>query len=117
MGKQLLIIEDEPRARWALHRVLGQQGYHVTEATTLAEGLTRLRSGPDCVVLDLELPDGPGEEVLRRVRAAGSRTRVVVTSGISDPERLAESRALGAAAVLPKPIDAGALCRTLEGAG
>ena len=77
-----------------------------------------LLNGPvDAVVLDLMLPDGDGIVVLEKIRAANADCRVVVTTGMSDPERLKKVRALRPEAILMKPIDLRELVRFLEATG
>jgi CheY-like chemotaxis protein len=71
---------------------------------------------PDLVLLDLHLPDIPGEEVLRRLRA-DPRTAaipVVVVSADATPASLARLRACGADAYLTKPLDVDEFLRTVE---
>ncbi|MCA1686598.1 MAG: response regulator, partial [Planctomycetia bacterium] len=69
-------------------------------------GLRFLESEPEpcCLVLDLSLPDGDGELVLRRLRDRGLRSRVVVATGVVDGKRLESVAALGLDALLTKPI-------------
>ncbi len=71
---------------------------------------------PDLVLLDLHLPDVPGAEVLRRLRA-DPRTAgmpVVVVSADATPASLERLRAAGADAYLTKPLDLDEFLRTLE---
>src|SRR4051794_33861317 len=68
---RVLLVEDDRSTRAALRRILAYAGHDVRAVETLAEGLTELAWPPDCVVLDLMLPDGCGLTVLRRVRDAG----------------------------------------------
>jgi DNA-binding response OmpR family regulator len=56
----------------------------VITAGTAAEGLAQLASPPCCIVLDLMLPDGPGETILRQVRADRLGCRVAVRTGTID---------------------------------
>jgi len=115
-GKQvrILLVEDHDTTRRVLARLLSLNGWEVRTAATVAEGLDLLDQGPDCVILDLMLPDGDGETVLRRVRDAGLQTRVVVTSATGDEARLEQVRQMGPAAVLQKPVDVEEICRVCE---
>jgi DNA-binding response OmpR family regulator len=112
----LLLVEDHDATRHCLARLLGLKGWTVQTASTVAGGLALLDAEPDCVVLDLMLPDGDGEAVLRRVRDAGLQTRVVVTTATGDEARLEQVRQLGAAAVLRKPVDVEEVSRVCEAA-
>jgi CheY-like chemotaxis protein len=112
--KVVLLVEDHNATRNVLARLLSLRGYDVRMAATVAEGIDRLGCEPDVLVLDLSLPDGRGEEVLRRVRQAGLKTRVVVTTGVDDEERLAAVRALRPDALLLKPVGVSDVCRACE---
>ena len=111
---RVLIVEDHASTRRVLRSFFVRRGWQVKVAGTLAEGMASLKPPPDCLVLDLMLPDGPGEEILRKVRAEGIRIGVVVvTTGLSDPARLGEVAKLGPVILIQKPIDlevVGRLC-------
>lgn len=83
-------------------------------AATLEETWPILDAEPDVVVLDLMLPDGDGIDILSRVRAENMATRVVVTTGSSDPDRLEAILALEPDLFLTKPIN---LQELLDGVG
>jgi CheY-like chemotaxis protein len=100
-----LLVEDDLATRSALKRIYSQKGWVVEATQSLTEGLDRLPSGPDFVILDLMLPDGDGAELLRAIRRQGAPIRVIVTTGSADRERLEAVRALGPDALLLKPID------------
>src|SRR3954453_10797556 len=110
----LLLVEDHRATRVALRRILVLRGWDVLEAAPVAEGLAQLDPPPDCMVLDLDLPDGPGEALLRRVRVERIPTRVVVSSGTDDRARLGEVSHMRPDAVLPKPLDSEGLRRICE---
>jgi signal transduction histidine kinase len=72
---------------------------------------------PDLILLDLNLPDMPGEELLYRFRAdpATSGTPVVIITADTDPGRMERLLAGGAAAYLTKPISVRTFLRTVDG--
>jgi len=106
---RMLLVEDCHETRRAMRRILALCGWEVAEAGTVAEGLAHLASPPDCLLLDLEMPDGDGEAILRRVRAEGLPVRVIVNTGMDDPDRLDRVAALGPEALLRKPLDSKSL--------
>src|SRR4051794_19285678 len=110
----LVLVEDHDTTRRVLAPLLSLNGWHVQTASTVAEGLALLASGPDCVVLDLMLPDGDGETVLRRVRDERLPTRVVVATATGDEARLERIWRLKPDAVLQKPLDVDEVCRVCE---
>jgi two-component system, OmpR family, response regulator len=118
-GRRMLIVEDDPSSRGAMREIFARRGWDVSTAATAADGLAALEAGPapDCVVLDLMLPDGDGEDVLRKVRAGGSAARVVVTTGIRDPLRMWMLGMGRPDAVVRKPVDAETVCRACERGG
>ncbi len=115
----VLIIEDHDATRTMLAKLLSisLDGWQVLTAATIAEGLALLlESEPDCLVLDLMLPDGDGETVLRRIRETKLRTCVAVTTGTGDEARLDAVRWLQPEALLRKPIDPEDLFRVCRAA-
>jgi two-component system response regulator QseB len=101
----VLLVEDDPATCVALKMLLGRRGYEVAVATSAAAGCVALDAKPSCVILDLMLPDGSGTKVLRQIRNANLPIRVLVTTGLNDPEELAAVTSLGPDAILRKPID------------
>src|SRR6187549_996414 len=102
---RMLLVEDHPETRTLLRRMLTLCGWQVTEAVSLSEGYERLDPPPDCLLLDLELPDGDGVSLLRKVRVEHLPTRVVVNTGTDDPTRLGAVKQLVPDALLMKPLD------------
>src|SRR5262245_2110480 len=109
---RMLLIDDNSLTRHLLRQVLALAliGWAFIEAATVAEGLDRLNPPPDCVLIDLDLPDGSGAAILRKIRQDRLPTLVIVSSGATDPARLGEVATLRPDAVLPKPIDPERLC-------
>jgi CheY-like chemotaxis protein len=101
---RVLVVEDDALTHTTLAMVLEQSGYPVEAVGTVAAALARLPHA-QCVVLDLNLPDGNGVEVLRRARALGLPARIAVHTGVADPALLNEVRALKPDALFVKPFD------------
>jgi two-component system capsular synthesis sensor histidine kinase RcsC len=104
--RRILIIEEEPAMRLLVEEYLELLGYEAVgapdgdAALALAHG-----SAFSLMLVDLNLPDMTGLEVMRRLRERGDRTPFVVMSGNLRDSYAAEARALGVAAVLEKPVD------------
>jgi two-component system, OmpR family, alkaline phosphatase synthesis response regulator PhoP len=78
---RVLIVEDERDLAMGLRANLEVDGYEVTCAHTGEEGLNHaLASAPDIVILDLMLPGIDGYEVLKRMRAGGVESPVLILS-------------------------------------
>jgi len=66
----ILVIDDEESIRAALGRVLTPEGYAVASAGTLTEGFAACaRNKPDLIILDVNLPDGYGVDLCRKIKA------------------------------------------------
>jgi DNA-binding response OmpR family regulator len=105
-GNRLLIVEDDLATLYALRTLFGRRGWEVSTSRTLAEGLAAVdASDPDWVIVDLWLPDGDGEELVRHVREGGRRCWIAVVSGVLDPDRVARFREWKTDVVMSKPID------------
>ena len=109
----ILLIEDGPTTSNALRVLLTMHGCDVTVARSLERGLDLLHTNPTAIVVDLMLPDGDGIEILTRVREANLPIKVVVTTAVGDPARLAAVHRLKPECVLRKPIDLGELLRAI----
>jgi DNA-binding NtrC family response regulator len=110
--RRLLIVEDHDDTRRVLARFFRLMGYEVVAAATVAEAIEALDSIPDGVILDLRLPDGPGETVLKKIRDDALPTQVIVCTGLYDLGRLSSVRnVLEPHAFLLKPVDVDKLIR------
>lgn len=104
-GLSILVLEDEPllRKRYAGH--LESEGAEVTAVGTVREAVNALGELDfDVVVLDVNLPDGKGTDLLRQRRLAPSTSALVMTAqgGVGGA---VEAMRLGAADYLTKPFD------------
>ena len=104
-NRLVLVIEDEPRMLDLMRIILEGAGLVVSGATTGMEGLTKLRDEiPDVVVLDLNLPDMSGFDVLREIRNTLQIPVIMVTVQASDEDRILGLE-LGADDYLGKPFN------------
>jgi PAS domain S-box-containing protein len=116
--RTVLVVEDNPALVELVARILDvRPQLEVVAARCGAEALevTRTRS-PALVLLDLNLDDMSGEDVLRALRTepATREVPVIILSADSSPDRGAQVRAAGAAAFLTKPIDIARLLATVD---
>lgn len=108
----VLIVEDDPATRRSLGRLFARNGWHVTEAADSSEAILALDANdapPDWMILDLMLPDGDGEFMLRRVRKTRLPVRVAVCTGAESPQRLAAVSRFAPDLLVREPIDMAAL--------
>jgi DNA-binding response OmpR family regulator len=111
-GKRILIVEDDHFTLAALEVIFGRYGFQVISASTVAEGLRLLDEDPDCVVLDLSLPDGLGIDILAQIRERKMEVCIAVTTGSVDPGLLDAAASLHPDVLLRKPVDAKRLLST-----
>lgn len=106
----ILLVDDETRLRRTLARSLTVRGFRVAEAATHQEAVAAaLGSQFDLMLLDVNLPDATGWDVLRDLAAAGRSLPTVVLSAVPpSPSRIKEFKPLG---VLHKPFPIDALLR------
>src|SRR3954451_6149680 len=114
--RRVLIVEDHDMTRAALLDLFRRIGWDVVAVGTVGEGLASLDPPPDCAVVDLMLPDGEGEAVVRTIKGRGLPTRVAVCTGTDDPARIQGVRALEPAGLIRKPIDVQGLMAVLNAA-
>ncbi len=112
---RILVADDDNAFRLAMSKALGRMGFPVQEAASGAAAVEALRAGgSDVALLDLQLGDLDGLEVLRQSR--GTRTRVIVVTGHGTIAAAVEALRLGAVNFVQKPVDAPALVPLLEDA-
>jgi DNA-binding response OmpR family regulator len=101
----ILIVEDEHAVARGIEYALQQEGYGVTLARSGEEGLDlAVGQAPDLVILDVRLPGIDGFEVLRRLRAAGSKAPVLMLTARDDEVDKVIGLELGADDYVTKPF-------------
>ena len=103
----VLLVDDDATFRRAMAKALGRKGFVVTEIAgggAAIDALLEQECPHDVVVLDLQMPEVSGMEVLRRT--ALRRPKVVVLTGHGTIPDAVEAMRLGAFSFLLKPIDA-----------
>jgi DNA-binding response OmpR family regulator len=109
----ILVVEDERPLRRALACSLAARGFQVDEAATRREAIdAALRRRPTLLLLDLNLPDATGWDVLRDLAEQGRPVPTVIMSAAApNPTRVREFAPLG---VLTKPFPLDALLRFIR---
>ena len=113
---RILIADDHPMIRTAIEVLLRDTGLTIAGSATTGEEAMRALDEvkPDLLLLDLQMPEGSGMDVLRAVRASGRLLRVVLlTAGIEDPA-LMEAHALQVDGMVLKNSDPAYLLECLD---
>jgi PAS domain S-box-containing protein len=110
----VLVIDDDADSRDALRLVLHDGGYGVETADSAGAGLRLFATRAwDVVVLDLQLPDGSGLDVLRAIRATVATTPVIMVTGHSSMASAVGAVNESAFAYLEKPVAPEGLLRVV----
>jgi len=105
MAGKVLIVDDEPQVCSILSDMLVSLGYQVSVAGKGGDAISRVAlEAPDLMLLDLNLPDMDGLEVLREMRKSSSTMPVVLISGSLSVPDTVEAMKLGAIHCLSKPL-------------
>jgi len=116
-ARRILLVEDHGASREALAELLRADGYQVLALTCGLDAVSQMPQwNPDLAIIDLQLPDLDGVEVMRSIRRARPEIMVILISGSRDlhidekggsyfSDRSNEAYHEGAAAYLEKPLN------------
>jgi two-component system, NtrC family, nitrogen regulation response regulator NtrX len=112
--QRLLIVDDDESVIAGLTSLL-ENDYDVRSATTGRAAIQKFGETPDLVLLDIQLPDTSGIELLKQFKAYEESVPVVMISGMGTFEQVVEAMKNGAESFLQKPFDYDTLQLTLAG--
>jgi len=102
---KVLIVDDVAEMRWTLARLLQRAGYATVEAGDVESVLPLVEEErPDAVILDVQLPNGSGLEVLRQIKEKFVDLPVIMITGYATISVAVESMRYGAYHFLEKPF-------------
>ncbi len=108
MQATVLIVEDDKHIASAIRGALEDEGYHAIVAGSVAEANRHFEARtPSMVLLDWNLPDGSGEDVVRAIRPRDASVPIVVMSAARDA--IVASYGVDARDRLSKPFELGRL--------
>ena len=110
--RSVLIVEDNSELSSVMQCALQDAGYEVIVSDLIASGFNIfLNRSPHLVILDIDLPDGSGLELCRKIRAHKplNGTPVIILTGHTEIETKADGFSSGADQYLSKPLTAGEL--------
>ena len=114
---KILISDDSRFQAQLLASYLDSKDFEVTFAADALQAWTAaLRSSPQVILLDINMPGGTGIEVLKRLRISTKTQNipVIVVSGEQNPATESAARDLGAADFLHKPVEKDQLCAAIN---
>ncbi|MCT4705789.1 two-component system response regulator RssB [Enterobacteriaceae bacterium H11S18] len=105
MGKQILIVEDEPVFRSLLESYLSSLGAETSVAWDGIDALEKMTSStPDLLICDLAMPRMNGLKLVEHIRNEGDQTPILVISATENMADIAKALRLGVQDVLLKPL-------------
>lgn len=111
--EEILVVEDDDFLREGIAYALRREKYLVYEAGSLREAKQALKGNVRLVILDLNLPDGDGRELLGQLRAGGELPVVVLTARDSE-EDVVETFDLGCDDYMTKPFSTAILLKHIK---
>jgi DNA-binding NtrC family response regulator len=105
MSATILIVDDEAHARQFISSFLHSLQYETIEAANLGEARQFIRQGKgDIILLDVNLPDGYGPDLLEETANMAVRPPIILITGVGDIDMAVDAMKNGAHDFLQKPI-------------
>jgi DNA-binding NtrC family response regulator len=102
----VLIIDDEQEIRESLEQLLRLEGYQAGSASTAQEGLKKIEGGVfDLVLLDINLPDGNGLDLLKSIKHDSPEVSVIMITAYDSSQMAFQASKEGAESYVTKPWD------------
>ena len=100
---RMLVVDDEPMMRDLLQKTLTRKGHEVIAVEGGRKAIQLFRQDrPALTILDLNLPDINGIDVLREIRSVDPHTPVIILTGAGTEDLEQQARALGVTDILKK---------------
>jgi len=116
-NEQILVVDDDQAIRWTLTEALQSWGFVPIEAASVAEAVKHLKSElPAAVLLDIDLPDGSGLDVLREITREHPEAIVIMITGNVQIDNTISALRGGAYDFIAKPINLEELRVTIRNA-
>ena len=116
-NQEILVVDDDDAIRWTLKEALQSWGFNPIEAATVAEGTQVFNSFlPAAVLLDIDLPDGSGLDVLREIKSENPDAIVIMITGNVHIDNTISALRGGAYDFISKPINLEELRVTIRNA-
>ena len=101
----ILLVDDDPVFTQFTQKILSGKGMKVVTAFNKAEGLDLFeKHRPDCVILDIFLPDGSGVDLIKPIRAIESKVPIIMVSGQNEVDEVVRAMKDGANDYIKKPF-------------
>ncbi|HLJ74746.1 MAG TPA: response regulator, partial [Thermoanaerobaculia bacterium] len=112
--KRILVVDDDPSITAGLEALLEDAGWQVHSAESAADAVDGASFSPDVIILDVDLPDASGIDVLKQIKERWPNTPVIMISGAATIDRAVKVMKLGAETFLQKPFGSDELFAALD---
>lgn len=105
-NEQILVVDDDQMIRWTLREALHSWGFDTVEASLAAEAVKQFQAElPAAVLLDIDLPDGSGLDVLREIKHEHPEAIVIMITGNVQVDNTISALRGGAYDFIAKPLN------------
>jgi FixJ family two-component response regulator len=116
-ARWIAIVDDDPSVLKALTRLLRARALHARTYPSALEFLAALPDGlPDCLILDLQMPEMSGLELLQQLTRMGIRVPTIIITAHGDSGVRERCQSAGAVAFLTKPLQDTSLFAAIDDA-
>ena len=113
----IAIVDDDPSVLKALARLLRARAFDARTYTSAREFLNALHEGlPECLIVDLQMPDMTGLELQRHLTRSGLRIPTIIITAHDEAGARERCESAGAVAFLSKPLQDTSLLAAIESA-
>jgi FixJ family two-component response regulator len=114
---RIAIVDDDASVRKALARLLSASSFDTETYGSARDFLKSLSAGlPDCLIVDLHMPELTGFDLQRHLQRSGIKIPTVVVTAFNEPGLRERCQSAGAAAFLLKPLDGSTLIGAINAA-
>jgi FixJ family two-component response regulator len=117
LSARIAIVDDDASVRKALARLLAASSFDIDTYGSARDFLASLRTGkPDCLVVDLHMPELTGFDLQRQLALIGVQIPTIVITAYNEPGLRERCQSAGAAAFLLKPLNGSTLIGVINAA-
>ena len=117
LSARIAIVDDDASVRKALGRLLSASSFDIETYGSARDFLASLETGkPDCLVVDLHMPELTGFDLQRQLARTGIQIPTIVITAYNEPGLRERCQSAGAAAFLLKPLDGSTLIGVINAA-
>lgn len=114
-GRKILVVDDNIQFADIMVQILENHGFRVSMASNGNMAIEKVSSeNPELVLLDLKLPDIPGEEVLKKIKEIKKDIGVIIVTGFGGEQTAVDMMRKGAMDFLSKPVESETLLRAVK---